>query len=131
MLQILYIAKLNQTNSLILDALQTHLDSNVVIVEHKSIFDENESLPNVDPDLVFFDLNTSIDLRNAPEKIRIVNEHFSNCPLIVIHPYSMKKFVEPLMNAGANGIIPIAPAEGEVVTAVEETLAGKNYICFS
>lgn len=131
MLQIVYIAKLNQTNSLIQDVLQTQLDAHVVMVEHKSIFDENEFSPKVEPDLVIFDLNTSIDLRNAPDKVEIVNEHFSNCALIVIHPYSMKKIVEPLLKAGANGIISIAPSEDEVLSAVEETLAGKNYICFS
>lgn len=131
MLQIAYIAKLNQTNSLILDAINTHFDANVVMVEHKHIFNKNEPSPKINPDLVIFDLNTSVDLRNAPDKIEFVNDFFSNSALIVIHPYSMRKFIEPLMKAGANGIIPIAPSEDEVVSAVKETLTGKNYISFS
>ena len=131
MLQIAYIAKLNHTNSLILNILKTQLDAHVVMVEHKSILDEDVSSPKINPDLVFFDLNTSVDLQNAPEKVKAVCKYYPDIPLIVIHPYSTKKFVKPLIGAGADGIIPIDPSEKDIMDAVRETMDGNNFISFS
>lgn len=130
MFQIAYIAKLNQTNSLILDTLNTHFDAHVVFIEHEQVLDYDDH-QKVNPDLVIFDLNTSVKLGNAPDKIEVINQHFSKPPLIVIHPYSNKKFIQPILDAGANGILPIAPSEDELKDAVRETLAGKTYVSFA
>ncbi|MDR9416736.1 MAG: hypothetical protein RI564_10655, partial [Gracilimonas sp.] len=125
-----YIAKLNQTNSLILDILETQIDAHVTFIEHRKVFDEEFDSSDIKPDLVFFDLNTSTELKNAPEKIRLVIQSFSNPVLIVLHSYAKKKFIEPLLEAGANGLIPVTPTEEELLNSIEETLAGKTYISF-
>ena len=128
MLQIAYIAKLNQTNSLIMDTLNVHFDAHVTFIEPKDILGESSKTSVSSPNIVIFDLNTSTEYQNATSKIQRINQLFSDPPLIVIHPYEMKKFVEPLLKAGVNAVLPIAPSEDEIKTAITSTLQGKTFV---
>ncbi len=131
MLEIVYIAELNQTNGLIEEMLNANFDVDITFHKPRQVlvrknFPENPSL-----DLVIYDLNTSFGLGTAPENIQQLNRLFSSCPLLVIHPYDEKKFIQPLIEAGANGIIPLTPTEEELTRTITELLDGKNYVSLS
>lgn len=131
MLEIAYIGKLNQTNGLIREMLDSNYEAHIVFHDPKEVLTEKK-LPNHDTlDIVIFDLNTSSGFGNIQNHIQQLNNQYFDIPMLVIHPYDGKKFVQPLMEAGANAIIPVAPTEDEVTQAVNEILGGKNYVSLS
>lgn len=131
MLEIAYIAELNQTNGLIEEMLNSNFDVRIAFHKPKQVFTESSFSVNSSLDLVIFDLNTAHGYGNVADNIQHLNQLFSDSPLLVIHPYDGKKFVQPLIEAGANGIIPVAPTEEVVTQAINEILAGKNYVSLS
>ncbi len=128
MLQVLFIAKLNQTNTIILETLYSNFDARITLHEPKVFFPELK-IPDKDIyGLIIFDLNTSTGFGNAPENINQVNNHFSETPLLVINPHEDKKFIQPLIDSGAKGVIPVAPSEDEITSAVKKVLQGETFI---
>lgn len=131
MLEIAYIAELNQTNGLIEEMLNANFDVDIAFHKPKQVLAESSFSVDRPLDLVIFDLNTSHGIGNVPDNIQHLNQLFPESPLLIIHPYDDKKFIRPLMEAGANGVIPIAPSEREVTQAINEILGGKNYVSLS
>lgn len=128
MLQVLFIAKLNQTNTIILETLNSNFDAHIVLHEPEILFPELEIPDKGIYELIIFDLNTSNGFGNAPDNISQLNMHFSETPLIVITPHEDKKFIQPLIEAGTKGVLPIAPSEDEVTKAVNKVLQGETFI---
>lgn len=131
MLEIAFIAELNQTNGLIEEMLNSNFDVDIAFHKPEQVFVKRDLPKNHSLDLVIYDLNTSFGLGTAPDNIQQLNQLFSDCPLLVIHPYDEKKFIQPLIEAGANGIIPLTPTEEELAQAITEILNGKNYVSLS
>lgn len=128
MLKIAYIGKLNQTNGLIGSTIEASFSCNIRFHEPADVVSEPSVLDDEELDLVIFDLNTSSGLGSAPHNIKKLNRYLPTSPLLVMHPYEKQKFIKPLIDAGANGIISITPSEDELTQAIDNLLNGESYI---
>lgn len=131
MQEIAFVAKLNQTNNIIMEMLQQNYDSDINFYSPAELLQEQASTQVSSPDLVLFDLNTSARLGNIRDHIKKLSSLFNHSPILIIHPYDHKSFIQPLIEAGARGIIPVAPKEDELTEAINEVLGGKSFISFS
>lgn len=128
MLKIAYIGKVNQTNSVICEAIQTSYSANISFEEPSEVFSKPELLDDASLDLIIVDLNTSLGLGNAPDNIKKLNRHTPTSPLLVLYPYENNKLIEPLVESGAISIISTTPCEEILRTAIDHTLDGKSFI---
>lgn len=130
MLKIAFIGKFNQTNTIICEAINELHASAVTYYDPSDIFSKFDYLNKADIGLVIVDLNTSHGFGNAPENITRLKQNISEKPLLILHPYGNNKFIEPLIEAGANGIISTTPTEEELTKAIEYLLDGKSFIIY-
>lgn len=128
MLKIAYIGKLNQTNGLIGSTIEASFSCNIRFHNPAVLVSDPSKLDDEGLDLVIFDLNTSSGLGNAPDNIKKLNRQLPTSPLLVMHPYKKNKFITPLIDAGANGVISITPSEDELTLAIDNLLNGESYI---
>ncbi|MEX2478993.1 MAG: hypothetical protein WD357_11185 [Gracilimonas sp.] len=130
MLIIAYIGKLNQTNSIISEAINTSYGADITFYEPSEIFSDPSTLDDESLDLVIVDLNTSMGLGNAPDNIQRLSQQTPTSALLVLHPYDNNKLIEPLVEAGANSIISVTPTEEELSQAIDKALSGGSYIIY-
>jgi|AntRauTorcE11898_2_1112593.scaffolds.fasta_scaffold56029_1 DNA-binding NarL/FixJ family response regulator len=130
MLKIAYIGKLNQTNGIISEAINTSYGADITFYEPTDVFSQPSTLTDELLDLVIVDLNTSLGLGNAPDNIQRLNQQIPTSPLLVLHPYENNKLIEPLVEAGANSIIPITPTEEELFQAINKALNNDSFIIY-
>lgn len=131
MQSIAFVAELNQTNSIILEMLKHNYAAEVTFFGPRHILTDQDSIDIPKTDVVLFDLNTSLGLGNVQDHIKSLKRLFDPSPILIFHPYDHKSFVQPLIEAGASGILPVAPTEDELTKAIDELSNGKSFIPFS
>lgn len=131
MLQVTFIGKINQTNDIVSEVLISSLDASIDFISPETNFTDQLSLHNGDNSLIIYDLNTSHGHGNAPDNIMEISSSSPGTPILVLDHHADKKFVQPLINAGASGIISHTPAEPTLVEAVHELLNGNTYCEYS
>lgn len=102
-------------------------ECNVVNYDPSDLKNDNDFKIIDKADLVIIDLNTTLDLGNAPDYISQLKKQINDVPLLVMHIYEEKKLTKPILEAGANGYLPITPSETEITLAIKALLAGKIY----
>jgi DNA-binding NarL/FixJ family response regulator len=125
-IKIAYIGKTNQTNSFICDTIQSNYSAVITFHKPDDLFDKPEMLDDSSLDLAIFDLNSSYGIGNAPKSIQKINQYLITSPLLVMYPSSFN-YITPLIEAGANGVIPNTPTESEITEAIDNLLSGSNY----
>ena len=130
MQSIAFIAELNQTNSIILEILKHNYAAEITFYKPRHILTNQASIDAPKADVVLFDLNTSSGLGNVQDHIKSLKQLFDPSPILIFHPYDHKSFVQPLIEAGANGIIPVAPTGETLTQAIDELSNGKSFISF-
>lgn len=130
MLKIAFIGKFNQTNTVICETISELHPCAVTYYEPRDFFLKPDNLQKTGSDLVIVDLNTAVGLGNAPKKINKLKLNFPQQPLLILHPYDNNKFIEPLIEAGAAGIISTTPTEDELIKAIDYLLDGKSFVIF-
>lgn len=131
MQSIAFVAELNQTNSIILEMLKHNYAAEITFYKPRHILTKQGSIENIESDVVLFDLNTSAGMGNVKDHIESIKRVFDPSPILIIHPYDHQSFIQPLIEAGANGIISVAPTEEELTQAIDEISGGTSFINFS
>lgn len=130
MIKIVFIGSLNQTNTIVSNIIDVSYDAGITFYEPVAFFSEVQTLVDKGLNLVIFDLNTTTGFGNAPNNIKKIKQHLPKIPLLAMHPYENKKFIKPLVEAGANGVISVTPAEEELTQAIDHLLAGRSFISY-
>jgi DNA-binding NarL/FixJ family response regulator len=123
-----FIGKLNQTNSIIAEILQSNFDAIVSYYNIIELFDAFSENISTHPELIILDLNTYTGLGKAPDNILKLSQYFTETPILVFHPYRLQKLIKPLIEAGANGVISVTPAAQTIIEAVRNLLDGNEYL---
>ena len=130
MLKIAYIGKVNQTNSVICDAIHASYSADITFEEPSEVFSKPELLDDASLDFIIVDLNTALGLGNAPDNIRKLYQHTPTSPLLVLHPYENNKLIEPLVESGAISVISTTPTEEKLKEAIDHILDGRSFISY-
>lgn len=126
MLKIAYIGKTNQTNSFICETIQSNYSAVITFHKPDDLFKEPEILDDKALDLAILDLNSSYGNGNALQSIKKINQQLVSSPLLVMYPSNFN-YIDPLVEAGANGVISNTPTETEITEAIENLMNGGNY----
>lgn len=127
MLQVSFIGKINQTNDIVSEILISSMKATIDFISPETDFTDQLSFYSEGNNLIIYDLNTSHGYGNAPENIIEISSCSPGIPILVLDHHADKKFVQPLINAGASGIISHTPAEPTLVEAVNELLNGNTF----
>ncbi|MFP8490118.1 hypothetical protein ACKGJO_13600 [Gracilimonas sp. Q87] len=125
-MKIAYIGKTNQTNSFICETIQSNYSAVITFHKPDDLFKEPEILDDKSLDLAILDLNSSYGNGNALQSIKKINQYLVTSPLLVMFPLNFT-FIEPLIEAGANGVISNTPTEYEITKAIDNLLNGDDY----
>lgn len=123
-----FVGKRNQTNSIIAETLQSNFDAVVSYYNIIELFDTYSENVATHPELIIFDLNTFSGLGKAPDNILKLSQYFTETPILVVHPYQFHKLLDPLKEAGAQGLISVTPSTETVIEAVKHLLDGREYL---
>lgn len=126
MLKIAYIGKANQTNRFICDTIQSNYSAVITFHKPDDLFEEPEILDDEALDLAIFDLNSSYGIGNVPQSIKKINQQLVTSPLLVMYPSNFN-YIDPLVEAGANGVISNTPTQTEIIDAIDNLLNGESY----
>ncbi|MEX0609491.1 MAG: hypothetical protein WD016_13270 [Balneolaceae bacterium] len=124
MLSIFFIGKLNQTNATISDSLSSGVECNITFIDPAE-FNTIPAIKNF-RSLAICDLSTIPG--NPTDSVRTIREIIADIPLLAMHRYLDMRFIQPVMEAGANGYISSTPAEKDLIEAVQKIAAGQDYI---
>lgn len=111
--------------------MQEEFGAEINFINPDDIFSHRISLSDGQLDLVIYDLNTSPGFGSVPKNVQKINKGFPAPPVLILHSYDHEKFTQPLLEAGASGIISITPTEDELMEAVKQILSGNIYISSS
>jgi DNA-binding NarL/FixJ family response regulator len=128
MLQIAFIGRPNKTNTIIFDSILSNFDAEIHFSSPELVFSEFPEDKLKNKSMVIVDLNTSSGRGNTPNNISLLYQIVQSIPILVLDHYEDKKFIQPLINAGASGIISTTPSERELTKAINELLSGKTFI---
>lgn len=127
MLQVTFIAKINQTNDIVSEILRSSLDASVDFISPATDYSDQLPLLSKKHSVIIYDLNTSHGCGNAPDNIKDIKTGSPDIPILVLDHHDDKKFVQPLIDAGASGVISHTPTEPKLVEAVNELLNGNTF----
>ncbi|MEQ8525140.1 hypothetical protein [Gracilimonas sp.] len=127
MLRVLFIGKTNQTNEIISEILRSAFDADIEFEDPTKAFGEKGITIAPPTNLAIIDLNTSHGFGNAPDNIKIIKKNSPNIPVLVLDHHDDKKFIHPLVEAGASGVISHTPTELILTEAVTELLGGNTF----
>lgn len=130
MIEIVFIGKQNQTNTIISEVLNANFDAEATFYGLDEILGKSHLSKSTSVALIILDLNTTSGFDTAPKNIKRLNRQFKDIPLLVIHPYDGEKLIKPLAEAGAHGIISITPPTGKLLKAVKALLNGERFISY-
>ena len=127
MLNIVYIGKLNQTNSFICEVIRSKYSTEITFHEPDELLEAPEALSDEALDLAILDLNSSYGIGSAPSIIAKINSQLTSSPLLVLYP-SNYNFITPLVEAGADGVISNTPLETMIIKSIDRLLNGEKFI---
>ena len=127
MLRAVFIGRTNQTNEIISEILRSAFDASIKFVNPERVFEGKSYKPDKDLDIVFVDLNTIHGFGNAPDNLKQINRNLDGIPILVLDHHVDKKLMQPLIEAGASGIISHTPTELKLTQAVNRLLGGDTF----
>lgn len=127
MLRVVFIGRINQTNEIISEILRSAFDADIEFLDPNKAFGEQGATVTPPKNLAIIDLNTSHGFGNAPDNIKAIKKNSPDIPVLVLDHHDDKKFIHPLLEAGASGVISHAPTEQVLIEAVTELLDGNTF----
>jgi two-component system invasion response regulator UvrY len=86
-----------------------------------------EAAKNLQPDVILMDIN--MKPVNGIEATRSIREFAPDMKIIGVSVQAERSYVNEMLRNGANGYVTKNSPSTEMVTAIDEVLAGKTYIC--
>ena len=86
-----------------------------------------EAAQRLQPDVMLMDIN--MNPVNGIQATRSIREFSSNIKIIGVSVQAERSYVNEMLRSGANGYVTKNSPSQEMVTAIDEVLAGKTYIC--
>lgn len=123
MIKIAFIAQKNKTNQLIIEFLFTSFSCSIEFYDSSAIHNNFKELLLYEYDLAIIDLNTVSG--NSIKATQMAKSFFKNTPLLTLHIYDDENLVASILNAGANGFLPISPTERQLKETVSLLVGGK------
>lgn len=122
-----FLGNTNQTNTIISDILSANFDAEISYFNFEEILETYSDDRSTHPALIIFDLDTYSGIGKAPSNIRKLSQKFSKTPVLVIHSYELNKLKQPLIKAGAKGLISTTPSEQRLIQSVQYLLDEKEF----
>lgn len=127
MLKVAFIGKRNQTNDIIAEILRSAFGAVVDFIAPENILARKDADIGPENKLVIIDLNTSHGFGSAPANIKSIKKNTDRVPLLVLDHHDDKKFIQPLIDAGASGIISHTPDEVKLIEVITELQNGNTF----
>lgn len=86
-----------------------------------------EAAKNLRPDVILMDINMAPV--NGIEATRTIREFAPDMKIIGVSVQAERSYVNEMLRNGANGYVTKNSPSTEMVTAIDEVLAGNTYIC--
>lgn len=86
-----------------------------------------EAAKNLRPDVILMDINMAPV--NGIEATRTIREFAPDMKIIGVSVQAERSYVNEMLRNGANGYVTKNSPSSEMVTAIDEVLAGNTYIC--
>jgi two-component system invasion response regulator UvrY len=86
-----------------------------------------EAAKNLQPDVILMDIN--MKPVNGIEATRSIREFAPDMKIIGVSVQTERSYVNEMLRNGANGYVTKNSPSTEMVTAIDEVLAGNTYIC--
>lgn len=131
LLELAFIGKTNETNSIICEAIAEHFEMNIGFIapdEVSAVIQEIRLQGSAHLSIMLYDINSAFGYGNVPGNIEALHQQFESTPILVLFPYQDPGLIPPLMQAGASGVLPNAPSDSCVKEAVSLLLDGETYI---
>ena len=86
-----------------------------------------EAAQRLQPDVMLMDIH--MNPVNGIEATRSIREFSSDIKIIGVSVQAERSYVNEMLRNGANGYVTKNSSSQEMVTAIDEVVAGKTYIC--
>ncbi|HLZ88685.1 MAG TPA: response regulator transcription factor [Puia sp.] len=86
-----------------------------------------EAAQRLQPDVMLMDIN--MNPVNGIEATRTIRKFAPDIKIIGVSVQAERSYVNEMLRNGANGYVTKNSSSQEMVTAIDEVLAGKTYIC--
>jgi DNA-binding NarL/FixJ family response regulator len=86
-----------------------------------------ETARKLQPDVILMDIN--MEPVNGIEATRAIREFAPDIKIIAVSVQAERSYVNEMLRNGANGYVTKNSSSTEMITAIDEVLAGKTYLC--